>query len=156
LAPPGTLSATAATTYEARIEWFGTVRGRLGFLINDQVLLYGTGGLAYGRVEVSGTTNVGGTEATNGTPAIIPVTPAAAAFSASQIKAGFVLGGGVEGKVSYLLPPGWTWKLEYLYVDLGSLDTVAPFPRAFAPIPGTPFRATSPFSGTVTTHTVFT
>jgi len=50
-------NGTAATGYEAKIGWFGTVRGRLGFLITDQVLLYGTGGLAYGRVEVSGNTN---------------------------------------------------------------------------------------------------
>jgi outer membrane immunogenic protein len=54
----GTLNATAATAYDTNISWFGTVRGRLGFLIGDQVLLYGTGGLAYGRVELSGITNV--------------------------------------------------------------------------------------------------
>ena len=55
-----TLNGTAATAYEAKIEWFGTVRGRLGYLANDQVLLYATGGLAYGRVELSGATNVNG------------------------------------------------------------------------------------------------
>ncbi|WP_204277303.1 outer membrane protein, partial [Klebsiella oxytoca] len=30
------------------IGWFGTVRGRVGFLIDPQWLLYATGGLAYG------------------------------------------------------------------------------------------------------------
>lgn len=156
LAAPGTLNATAATAYDAKIGWFGTVRGRLGFLISNQVLLYGTGGLAYGRVELSGTTNVNGSEVTNGLPATLPVTPATTAFSESQIKAGFALGGGIEGKVSYLLPAGWTWKLEYLYVDLGSIDTAAPFPGAFVPLTGTRFLAASPFTGAITTHTRFT
>jgi outer membrane immunogenic protein len=48
----GTLNGTAVTTYEAKIKWFGTVRGRVGYLISDQVLFYGTGGLAYGGVDV--------------------------------------------------------------------------------------------------------
>jgi len=34
------------------LEWFGTVRGRLGWAF-DHTLIYGTGGFAYGRVEDS-------------------------------------------------------------------------------------------------------
>ena len=58
--PDGVVTApgTAMTSYQAEIDWFGTVRARLGYLITDQVLIYGTGGLAYGRVSVSGSTNV--------------------------------------------------------------------------------------------------
>jgi outer membrane immunogenic protein len=56
----GTLNATAATAYDAKISWFGTLRGRLGALVGDKVLVYGTGGLAYGHVELSGVTNVTG------------------------------------------------------------------------------------------------
>jgi outer membrane immunogenic protein len=115
----GTLNATAATAYDAKISWFGTVRGRLGFLVSDQVLLYGTGGLAYGRVELSGITNVSGSLVTNnpffGT---VPLTPGATAFSESRTNVGFAVGGGIEGKFLYWLPAGWTWKLEYHYVDL--------------------------------------
>ena len=40
------VSGTATTTYDAKIDWFGTARGRLGFLVTDQLLLYATGGLA--------------------------------------------------------------------------------------------------------------
>lgn len=36
------------------IRWFGTVRGRLGVLVNPTILLYGTGGLAYGGISTSG------------------------------------------------------------------------------------------------------
>jgi outer membrane immunogenic protein len=35
-----------------RLPWFGTVRGRVGYLIMPTLLLYGTGGFAYGGVEV--------------------------------------------------------------------------------------------------------
>ena len=54
-------NGAAVSGYEAKIDWFGTVRGRLGWLVTDQVLLYATGGLAYGHVGVSGNVNVSGT-----------------------------------------------------------------------------------------------
>ena len=143
------ISGTAVTAYEARIDWFGTVRGRLGFLITDQILLYGTGGLAYGRVKLSGVTNVNGS-ANFGPGDIEPfITPGTTAFGASKTNVGFAVGGGIEGK-SYWLPAAWTWKLEYLYVDLGSLDVATAFPSA-VPI----FKA-PPFTGPLTIHTHFT
>ena len=49
-----------------------------------------------------------------------------------------------------MLPAGWTWKVEYLYVDLGSLDIVSPFPAA------KPTQFVFPFTGPLTTHTRFT
>jgi outer membrane immunogenic protein len=163
--PTGTLNGTAATTYEAKIDWIGTVRGRVGGFITDQVLLYGTGGLAYGRLEVSGVTGVSGSINSTAVPLLTSVTPAANAFSDSRMKVGFAVGGGIEGKIS--CATGWTWKLEYLYVDLGSLDTVSPFPGAC--VCGTPLgfldsdglisplgTITSRFSGTISTHTHFT
>jgi len=33
---------------ERKFDWFGTVRGRLGVLASNDLLLYGTAGLAYG------------------------------------------------------------------------------------------------------------
>src|SRR5258708_13076454 len=36
-----------------KLPWFGTTRTRLGFLVNPALLLYGTGGVAYGRLEES-------------------------------------------------------------------------------------------------------
>ncbi len=35
------------------LPWFGTVRGRVGYLITPTLLLYGTGGFAYGGVTPS-------------------------------------------------------------------------------------------------------
>lgn len=138
------LNGTATTGYDAKIDWFGTVRGRLGLLITDQVLFYGTGGLAYGRVELSGNTTV------NGSVVGIPGPPfsGATAFSESKTKAGFAVGGGFEAK----LWANWTWKIEYLYLDLGYLDTASPFPAA-TPLAG---GFSSPFTGSITTRTHFT
>ena len=40
-----------------RIDWFGTVRARAGFTPVDRLLLYVTGGLAYGNVSYSAQTD---------------------------------------------------------------------------------------------------
>jgi len=140
---------TVLTSYQAKIDWFGTVRGRLGALVTDQLLIYGTGGLAYGEVAVSGNANI---NVNAGPPAGASFTPTTAAFGASKTNIGFTIGAGMEGRFSYWLPPNWTWKLEYLYLDLGSIDT-----------PSTPFALLSSIlglasniTGTINTHTHFT
>jgi outer membrane immunogenic protein len=139
----GMVTGTAVTDYQAKIDWFGTVRGRLGFLPSSQSLIYVTGGLAYGHVAVSGIANV--------TAMILGPRPGTAAFDASKTNIGFSVGGGIEGKFRYWLPVNWTWKLEYLYLDLGSLDAGTPFATT-ALIRG----SISPAAGTITTHTHFT
>jgi outer membrane immunogenic protein len=137
--PPS--SGTALTSYQAKIDWFGTVRGRLGWLVNDQLLVYATGGLAYGKVAVSGNTNVNiafGSMTAN------------APFANSTTNAGFSVGAGAEGRFSYWLPPNWMWKVEYLYLDIGSLNTTTPFSTSSSVVVFT--SAT----GITTTHTHFT
>src|SRR5262245_14897845 len=44
-----------AGTFNAsqKVDWFGTVRARLGYLATNDLLVYATGGLAYGRVNQS-------------------------------------------------------------------------------------------------------
>ena len=59
----------------------------------------------------------------------------------------------MEGKLTSWLSPNWSWKVEYLYLDLGSVNTVGPFP----PLTLVGFFGASPtLSGTLTTHTHFT
>lgn len=92
-----------------KLTWFGTVRGRVGVLVTPSVLLYGTGGLAYGGFDTGGSitgNNVGG----------VPVTVAFPGTSSTRV--GWTAGAGIEGKIS----SNWTAKLEYLYMDLGSVS----------------------------------
>ncbi len=96
--PLGSLTATA----DHKLRWFSTLRARAGILIDPRVLLYVTGGLAIGQLDSDyGVGFVG-----------LPL----AGFSSKNTKAGFVVGGGVEGAVG----GNWTVKAEYLYMDLGT------------------------------------
>jgi outer membrane immunogenic protein len=69
------------------------------------------------------------------------------------------LGGGfgTEGRWAWT---NWTWKIEGLYVDLGTLDTTVPAGRslnsAFISGFGNPFADIVATAGPVTTHTHFT
>jgi outer membrane immunogenic protein len=107
---------------QEKLPWFGTVRGRLGMLASPTWLLYVTGGLAYGEIK--------STEIL-GTPGGALTLAGTATNTFNTTKAGWTLGGGVEGVIS----GNWTAKLEYLYMDFGTINTtytgVAPFTPAF-------------------------
>src|SRR5262249_25393623 len=111
------VTGTAVTNYGVKIDWFGTARGRIGYLFGDgTVMTYVTGGLAYGRVGIDGTSTVSGSVASSAGPVPFSITHA---IGHSHNNTGWTIGSGTEGKV---LIPGWTYKIEYLYVDLGTLD----------------------------------
>ncbi len=109
--PPSTL------TYEDKLDWFGTVRGRIGYASGDQGrwLPYITGGLAYGENKISGTGSLGSAGGA------IPV-----AFSQSKTDIGWTIGAGIE----WAFWARWSAKLEYLYVDLGDSQTITLAPTA--------------------------
>jgi outer membrane immunogenic protein len=83
-----------------RVDWFGTVRGRIGYAFGS-TLFYGTGGFAYGDVRER-------SFVTNGVDSV--------AAKNSDTQTGYVVGGGVEYKIN----PAWSLKAEYQYIDLGS------------------------------------
>jgi outer membrane immunogenic protein len=93
------------------MDYFGTVRGRIGVLATPTLLVYGTGGLAYGGIHSS--TLIG--QAIAGAPAVPNIYSAFG--SVSNTRVGWTAGGGVE----WLFLPNWSIKLEYLYYDLGSV-----------------------------------
>jgi outer membrane immunogenic protein len=99
------------------LEWFGTVRGRFGYLVTPTILFYGTGGLAYGRVNTTATVNGINVIGQNGTNPF-DLSAGAAISSSSAFKAGWTLGAGVEGQ----LGGNWSAKVEYLYIDLGTVS----------------------------------
>ena len=91
-----------------RIQWFGSTRGRIGFAPWCRVLLYATGGVAYGNVDYSANTDFGSGRHNGIT---YPV-------SFSQTNVGWTAGAGIE----YAVGHHWTVKAEYLYYDLGNED----------------------------------
>ena len=95
--------------YTDKLEWFGTVRGRVGYAMGTtgNWLPYVTGGWAFGHGTISGT----GTTTPAGT---------VLAFSASQDYSGWTIGGGLE----WAFADHWSAKAEYLYIDFGTGPTV--------------------------------
>jgi outer membrane immunogenic protein len=111
-----TPSATSLTN-TTRLDWFGTLRGRVGF-VADRWLIYGTGGLAYGELDVNSAVN----PATNSLLPGFQNVPFN--IGGSQTKVGWTLGFGVESAMT----ANWSWKAEYLYMDLGSVTVTGAVP----------------------------
>jgi len=126
-------------TANERLDWFGTVRARLGYLLTNSVLLYGTGGFAYGRVAENisfSNPSAPGGSAGDGTCSAASTCYAGAS---GHIAEGWTAGAGVE----YALTSQWTIKAEYLYVDLGGNSFNE---NVLAPGLIPPFASTSSFA----------
>jgi outer membrane immunogenic protein len=113
-----------------RTEWFGTVRPRVGYLATSNLMIFATGGVAFGRTNVSGDltlTSPGSTVISGANTAFLCANPPTAPFggptcfsgSDAHTSVGWAAGAGVE----YNFFKRWSLKLEYLYVDLGSQTT---------------------------------
>ncbi len=122
-----------------RLNWFGTVRGRLGYAAGP-VLFYATGGLAYGEIEqrrvISGRT-VGAITGTT-------VNTFAGSSQSSSVHTGWTLGGGAEMHLTNRL----TVRAEYLYLDFG--DVTESFNTLFT---GGGVSGTHAISSDFSTHT---
>jgi outer membrane immunogenic protein len=88
---------TAGETFGISESWFGTARGRLGFTW-DRVLIYGTGGAAFTKQNISACDLVAG------------------CVNASSNITGWTAGGGIE----YAFLNNWSVKVEYLHADFGT------------------------------------
>jgi len=141
----------AALTASQKVDWFGTVRARVGFLPMSNVLLYVTGGLAYGNVKESANVavNPGGQIGFGisgfgfACQTISPPTPGFGGplcFSGSQSRtsAGWTAGGGFE----ILATSNISVRLEYLYVNLGSQTFNIPAAFVFGGEPNPSFLHT--------------
>jgi outer membrane immunogenic protein len=118
--------SSATAQYTEKLLWFGTLRGRAGVTI-DKLLVYATGGLAYGEVSTDGSMTTSGGNA-NGFPPNCPpggFVPgcALAGWSNHVTRAGWTIGAGFEYAIA---ATGWSWKVEYLHVDLGRATTTFP------------------------------
>jgi outer membrane immunogenic protein len=106
--PPGLCGLPLTATYSQKVPWFGTVRGRLGVATSGW-LIYATAGYAYARLD---------------TEAVATAGAATAAVSMHETRNGWTAGGGIE----VALAPGWSGKLEYLYLDYGKVSTTWTLP----------------------------
>jgi outer membrane immunogenic protein len=102
---PGTFIEARQST-----DWFGTFRAKIGFVPFCRLLVYGTGGLAYGHVNYFADTDF---TAQRG-PFYL------SSFDRTEV--GWTVGGGLE----YALSKHWSVKAEYLYYDLGNESSTAP------------------------------
>jgi outer membrane immunogenic protein len=120
-----------------RLDYLGTVRGRLGFTFTPTFLVYGTGGLAYGQTVAS--TSI--TQVVESAPALPNSYSSFGSFSNTRV--GWTAGGGLE----WLFAPNWSVKAEYLYYDLGSV-TYGLSPLQNFNTAGTLFTSGAPVSRT--------
>jgi outer membrane immunogenic protein len=111
---------TRIMTAHEKLDWLGTARARVGFIPADHILVYGTGGLAYGHVGLStalttvrldGTLNCTGNNCENG--------------STSDTKVGWTIGAGTE----WAFTNNWSLKAEYLHYDLGTVSHIMTDPN---------------------------
>jgi len=84
---------------------FGTVRGRIGYVLDNDWLLYATGGFAWSRDQLSLTQIATGA---NDYPTLW--------------RFGWAAGAGVEAPIA----PHWTGRLEYLFTDYGAASPTFP------------------------------
>lgn len=101
------------TRAEQDLEFLGSVRGRAGVALGSTLLLYGTGGLAYGGVHLA---------AALSNPGCIGLCASASRWG---LEAGWAAGGGIE----YRVREHWSVRAEYLHYDLGQASVVVRDPR---------------------------
>ena len=99
--------AGVAISDKQQLEWFGSARARLGYLLRDDLLVFGTGGFAFGGVNArAGLANLSCASA---------CAPARPAGDFANVATGWAAGAGVE----FALAPDVTFKTEWLYLQLG-------------------------------------
>ena len=94
-------SPTVTNTGEQKLPWFGTTRVRAGYTLQDNLLIYATGGLANGTAK--GSFSAIGSSA-------------GAVGSRSKTLWGWTVGGGLE----YGFMPNWSIAVEYDHYDFGT------------------------------------
>ena len=125
------------------LNFLGTVRGRVGWLATPTLLVYGTGGLAYGGVNFKNTTTT--IETTSAGAAQWLATGSA---TSNNTQVGYSAGGGVE----WMFMPNWSAKAEYLYYNLGDISasgTQFLQPLIATTNPNAQYFRTSSFSGQI-------
>jgi outer membrane immunogenic protein len=105
-------------TSSVRMKWDASVRGRLGFLVDPTLLVYGTGGVAFQNVRASGTC-----QHSLGDPVCTVASGAPFETRAtSKTLVGWTAGGGLEKMFG-----NWLLRGEYRYASFEKLNRVLDF-----------------------------
>jgi outer membrane immunogenic protein len=109
---PSSFSFETSEFKRSELEVFGTARLRLGYLIKNDLLIYGTGGVAWGKFE-----NTAGSSYSYefNSPEFRSRDSVVTSASGDSNHIGWTIGAGFER----LIGGGWSFKGEYLYADLG-------------------------------------
>ena len=99
---------TVRVTGEQELKYLSTSRGRIGFLVSNNMLIYGTGGLASGSDEGNSQFNLVA-------PAVCAGVGNCPAGSHDKLRWGWAAGGGIE----FAQGP-WSVKVDYIHYDLGT------------------------------------
>jgi outer membrane immunogenic protein len=99
--------AGITTAAGSELNYLGTLRARLGLVASERLLIYATGGLAYGNP--------------NNSAAVSTAAGALWGGGSDATRFGYAIGAGAE----YALTNNWTAKIEYLYYDLGRRTVTA-------------------------------
>jgi len=113
-------NSAGQTSISSSVNWLGTVRGRLGYLLTPTLLAYGTGGLSYGGVKSSLSSNVYTSYIGSPNPDLL--------FEGSQTYIGnsatsqTLVGWNVGGGFEWMFTPNWSLKGEAIYWNLGNVN----------------------------------
>ena len=102
-------------SFETKVRWLASLRGRLGWLATPTWLIYATGGVAFANVKKSANATC---------PAgvglcVFTTELSGAPLSVNKTRAGFVVGGGAEWEFA----AHWRGRLEYLYYGFNTTDS---------------------------------
>ncbi len=106
-------NAVGSTGIQAGVDWLGTVRGRVGYLWTPTLLVYGTGGFAYGNAYAN-VVQSAIEQVNSGASQAVWI----GGGRQNQLLTGWTAGGGAE----WMFMPNWSLKAEAMYWDLGRMN----------------------------------
>lgn len=118
-----------------RETWDGSLRGRLGYLVAPATLVYGTGGVAWQRLEL------------NASCSVVPGNAFCLGNTRNDTFGSTRLGWTVGGGVEHMIGGRWLLRADYRYADFGT------WTQPFFTAGGTGFGFDDRFTARVTSHT---
>jgi outer membrane immunogenic protein len=119
----GTPVGSGGITMSSDTKWLASVRGRAGWVVIPQWMLYVTGGVAWAKTDYAALDAYSGG------------CPNCGAVSFSNTATGWTAGGGTE----WMLTPNWILRAEYLYYQFDGASATGLFQPPISPIPAANF-----------------